>query len=174
MKVLDAIVDHKRDNSAISIADAYTTGRAGNRIPKITTRGWQLLCQWRDGSSDWIPLVDLKDSNPVELAEYAVANKVQEEPAFKWWVSTVLRKRNRIIAKLKSRYWSTSHKFGGRLPKSVREALAIDEETGTTFWRDAIQKEMEKVKVAFEFCENWYFFGILGILGKGPPVLNTT
>jgi hypothetical protein len=84
-----------------------------------------------------------------------VANKVQEEPAFKWWVSTVLRKRNRIIAKLKSRYWSTSHKFGVRLPKSVREALAIDEETGTTFWRDAIRKEMEKVKVAFEFCESW-------------------
>jgi hypothetical protein len=70
MKVLDAIVDHRRDNSAISIVDGYTSGRAGNRIPKITTRGcWQLLCQWRDGSSDWIPLVDLKDSNPVELAE---------------------------------------------------------------------------------------------------------
>jgi hypothetical protein len=155
MKVLDEIVDHRSDNSAITIADGYTTGRAGNRIPKITTRGWQLLCQWRDGSSDWIPLVELKDSNPVELAEYAVANKIQEEPAFKWWVSTVLRKRNRIIAKLKRRYWSTTHKFGIRLPKSVREALAIDEETGTTFWRDAIRKEMEKVKVAFEFCEDW-------------------
>jgi hypothetical protein len=99
--------------------------------------------------------VELKDLNPVELAEYAVANKIQEEPAFKWWVSTVLRKRNRIIAKLKSRYWSTSHKFDVRLPKLVREALAIDEETGTTFWRDAIRKEMEKVKVGFEFCENW-------------------
>jgi hypothetical protein len=122
MKVLDEIVDHRSDNSAVTIADGYTTGRAGNRIPTITTRGWQLLCQWRDGSSDWIPLVELKDSNPVELAEYAVANKIQEEPAFKWWVSTVLRKRNRIIAKLKSRYWSTSHKFGVRLPKSVREA----------------------------------------------------
>jgi hypothetical protein len=155
MKVLDEIVDHRSDNSAITIADGYTTGRAGNRIPKITTRGWQLLCQWRDGSSDWIPLVELKDSNPVELAEYAMANRIQEEPAFKWWVSTVLRKRNRIIAKLKRRYWSTSHKFGVRLPKSVSEALQIDEETGTTFWRDAIRKEMEKVKVAFEFCEHW-------------------
>jgi hypothetical protein len=33
--------------------------------------------------------------------------------------------------------------------------LRIDEETGTTFWMDAIRKEMEKVKVAFEFCESW-------------------
>jgi hypothetical protein len=37
----------------------------------------------------------------------------------------------------------------------VEEALQIDEETGTTFWFDAIRKEMEKVKVAFEFCEDW-------------------
>jgi hypothetical protein len=42
-----------------------------------------------------------------------------------------------------------------RLPKSVAETLKIDEETGTTFLMDAIRKEMEKVKVAFEFCESW-------------------
>jgi hypothetical protein len=114
-----------------------------------------LLCQWRDGSSSWVPLVDLKDSNPVELAEYAVANQIHEEPAFKWWVSDVLRRRNRIIAKLKRRYWRVTHKFGVRLPKTVEEALAIDAETGTTFWTDAIIKEMSKVKIAFEFCEDW-------------------
>jgi hypothetical protein len=57
-------------------------------------KGWKLLCQWRDGSSTWVPLVDLKDSNPVELAEYAVANKLQEEPAFKWWVSSVLETKS--------------------------------------------------------------------------------
>jgi hypothetical protein len=110
--VFDEIIDHAKDNTAVPTADGYTTSHNGNRIPKQTTKGWKLLCQWRDGSSTWVPLVDLKDSNPVELAEYAVANRLQEEPAFKWWVSSVLRKRNRIIAKVKSRYWSTSHKFG--------------------------------------------------------------
>jgi hypothetical protein len=155
-RVLDAIIDHRQDNSAIPISDGFTISRNGNRAPKKTTCGWQLLCQWKDGSSDWVPLVELKDSNPVDLAEYAVlANKVQEEPAFKWWVSHVLRKRNSIIAKIKSRYWSMTHKFGIRLPKSVREALMIDQETGTTFWMDAIKKEMEKVGVAFEFVEQW-------------------
>ena len=57
--------------------------------------------------------------------------------------------RDRIIAKVKSRYWETTHKFGIRLPKTVKEALQVDEETGTTFWRDAIRKEMSNVKVAF-------------------------
>jgi hypothetical protein len=33
--------------------------------------------------------------------------------------------------------------------------LSIDAETGTSFWTDAIMKEMSKVKIAFEFCEDW-------------------
>ena len=50
-----------------------------------------------------MPLKDLKDTNPIELAEYAVANKIAEEPAFSWWVSFCLNKRNRIINKVKSK-----------------------------------------------------------------------
>jgi hypothetical protein len=64
------------------------------------------------------------------------------------WVHTVLRKRNRIVAKVK-RYWQTTNKFGIRLPKTVAEALAIDDQTGTDFWRKALGKEMNKVKVAW-------------------------
>ena len=37
------------------------------------------------------------------------------------------------------------------MPHSVQEALTIDKETGTDFWWQAIQKEMKKVMVAFEF-----------------------
>jgi len=36
------------------------------------------------------------------------------------------------------------------VPKTVQEALAIDERTGTEFWRKAIDKEMSKVKVAWK------------------------
>jgi hypothetical protein len=43
-------------------------------------------------------LMDLKASNPVEVAEYAVANNLLEEPALKWWVPHVLCRRNRIIS----------------------------------------------------------------------------
>jgi hypothetical protein len=153
--VLDEIIDHAKDQSAIPISDGFTIGYNGNRIPKKTTRGWKLLCQWKDGSTSWVPLVELKDSNPVELAEYAVGNKIDQEPAFRWWVADVLRKRNRIIAKVKRRYWRTTHKFGIRLPKTVEEAIQIDRETNTTYWTDAIKKEMERVGIAFEFIENW-------------------
>ena len=36
------------------------------------------------------------------------------------------------------------------MPKTVEEALAIDEETGTDFWRKALGKEMATVKVAWK------------------------
>ena len=151
--VLQEITDHKKDRRAIHTSNGHKLTRKGIRIPKATSKGWKLLCQWKDGSSNWIDLRHLKDSNPIEVAEYAVANRLQDEPAFKWWVPETLRTRNRIIGKVKSRYWKTSHKYGIRLPRSVQEALQIDKETGTDFWWQAIQKEMKKVMIAFEYDE---------------------
>ena len=85
-------------------------------------------------------LKDLKESRPIEVAEYSVANRIVEEPAFKWWVPHMIRKRNRIISNVKSRHWQTTHKFDIRLPKTTKEALQIDKLTGTDFWRKAINK----------------------------------
>ena len=51
---------------------------------------------------------------------------------------------------MKTRYHRTTQKFGIELPKIVKRALEIDEETGTTFWRDALQKEMGTVMKAFD------------------------
>jgi hypothetical protein len=87
-QLLSEITDHRADNSAIQITDGFVTSRNGNRVPKATTRGWSLLVAWKDGSSDWVPLKDLKDAYPVQIAEYAVANKIANEPAFNWSVHT--------------------------------------------------------------------------------------
>ena len=65
-------------------------------------KGWVLCCLWKDNSSSWIPLTDLKESNPVETAEYAVSCNIAMEPAFKWWVPYVLKKRARIIGLVKA------------------------------------------------------------------------
>ena len=108
------------------------------------------MAEWKDGSSSWIPLKDLKASNPVELAEYTAGKRLDVEPAFKWWVRDMLRGRNIIIAKVEAKYWRTTHKFGIRVPKSIDEALAIDKENGNTLWYTAIQKEMKNVHVDFE------------------------
>ena len=110
--------------------------------------------EWKDGNSSWVSLNDMKDSYPLDTAEYSVMNKISTEPAFAWWVPHVLQKRSRIIDKVKSKYWKRTHKYGIRLPHSVEEALRIDEETETGFWRMAIEKEMKNVMPAFEFRDD--------------------
>jgi Reverse transcriptase (RNA-dependent DNA polymerase) len=113
-----------------------------------------LCVQWKDGTTTWVSLAELKDSNPLELAEYAVVNGIQDKPAFNWWVKDVMRARTSIISKVKSRYWKTTHKYGVRLPHSVEEALQIDRNTGTTLWQEAILKERTRVCVAWMARDN--------------------
>ena len=120
----------------------------------MTTKGWKLLCSWKDGSSSWVPLKDLKESNPIEVAEYAVANKISEEPAFIWWVRSFLRKRDRIIKKVNKRHLKRTHKYGIEVPRDVKHALEIDERTGTDYWQKAIKKEMKNVMCAFKFSDD--------------------
>ena len=38
--------------------------------------------------------------------------------------------------------------------KTIKKALQIDRDTGTRHWRDAIEKEMKNVMVAFEFNDD--------------------
>ena len=47
---------------------------------------------WKDGMSDWVSLQDMKESFPIQTAEYAVVNKIVEEPAFAWWIKDILKK----------------------------------------------------------------------------------
>ena len=150
MTLLDEILDHKVDENAVKKEDGWKPGPNGSRVPRETTKGWWLLVRLKDHSTEWIKLKDLKDSNPLEVAQYAVDNKLTDEPAFKWWVPFTIRKRNRILKAMKKRYFRTHQKFGIELPKTVERALEIDKETGTTFWRDAIEKEMKTVMVAFD------------------------
>ena len=74
-----------------------------------------MLVSWKDRLSDLLPLKDLKEAQPVQIAEYVAANRIANESALNWWVHTVLQNRNRIVAKVK-RYWRTTHKFGIRVP----------------------------------------------------------
>lgn len=60
----------------------------------------------------------------------------------------------KILSKVKSKYWERSHKFGIRIPKSIQEAINIDKENGDTLWTDAIAEEMNKVMIAFELYDD--------------------
>jgi len=147
--VLDSIIGHRCTQEALTKEQGWSVGKS-NKTRKPTTAGWELLVVWKDGSNRWIPLSELKNSCPIEVAEYARSQNIDDEAAFAWWVPHTLRKKEAIMAKVKSRYWRTSEKFGLKLPHSVEEALKIDTENRNSHWRDAIKKELLNVKIAFE------------------------
>jgi hypothetical protein len=131
LMLLKELTDHRKGDDAIDIANGFIVMPNGRRVRKRTTKGWKLQVKWKDGTTTWVPLKDLKETNPVEVAEYAIANNIHQEPAFAWWVNTVMQRRDRIVAKLQKKYWRMDYKFGIRIPKTVDEALQIDKATGT-------------------------------------------
>ena len=84
--LLDMIVGHRRSGDAVSKENAFARTSGGSKRRRETTKGWQILCQWKDGSTTWNKLKDVKDSYPVELAEYAIQEGIKDGPAFKWLV----------------------------------------------------------------------------------------
>jgi hypothetical protein len=100
--LFDEIVDHKRGADAVKPEEGFEQYR-GRSVPKRTTRGWKLCVKWKDGSTSWVPLKDIKESHPIQVAEYATANQLATEPAFRWLVPWTLKKRERIIQATKFR-----------------------------------------------------------------------
>ena len=155
LTLMEGIVDYKMDKSlAVAKEDGYVTGRNGRKKLRKTTVGWKLLVRWKDKSETWVPLKDMKESHPVEVAEFATARGIDDQPAFRWWVPYTLRKRDVIISAVRSRIRKTTHKYGIELPTSVEHAYDIDRRNGNTFWRDAISKEMTNVGIAFEILDH--------------------
>lgn len=151
-QLLDSIVSHRKDHSAVDIKDGYIIIN-GRKSRATTTQGWFFNVKWKDGSTSELPLRDMKESNPIEVAEYATKYQLEKEPAFAWWVPWIMKKRNRIISAVNQRTRQTSRKYGIEVPSSVEEAHRLDTKNGNTYWRDAITKEMKNVAVAFRILD---------------------
>jgi hypothetical protein len=158
--LLYEIVDQKSSGEGTKMADKYFITKTGTKRMHQTAQGWKFLVQWADGTCKCHNLKILKESNPVQVAEYITSRNTAEEPAFASWISYVLRKRDVIVPAVNSRVRKTSHKYGIELPTSVKHAIEIDCKNGHTLWQDAHSKEMGNVCVAFE---------ILGPGMKVPP-----
>lgn len=110
---MSELTDHKKDGTAVLEAGAQVVWN-GVRRRRQTTQGWKLCSEWKDGSTTWETLRELKESHPVTVTECAVANKMDHEPAFAWWVHKAQKKRE-LQAQPKA--WD-------RAPKDGEESLA--------------------------------------------------
>ena len=72
-----AIINHRKNTKAVDKVDQFRT-----HYGKKTTTGWNLEVEWKDGTTSWLPLKEIKEKNPVEVANYAISNRIDTEPAF--------------------------------------------------------------------------------------------
>ena len=100
--LFDCIVNHKKSDKALT-NKTQSMSHNGKECMKRSTVGWHLCVQWLDSSTSWQTLKDLKESYPLKVAEYAVTQGIENEPTFNWWVTFVLKKRERIIKAVKGR-----------------------------------------------------------------------
>jgi Reverse transcriptase (RNA-dependent DNA polymerase) len=152
-RLMEELINHRTDGKAVKIADQFTTIRGQQHMQK-TTIGWSICVQWKNSGTSWERLSDLKESNPLKVAEYAVGQGIDHEPAFSWWVPHVLKNRERIISAVNKHYHKRTHKFGIEVPKSVADVVRLNQEKGNTLWMDAVALEMAAVKVSFKLLDD--------------------
>ena len=58
-----------------------------------------------------------------------------------------------MISKVLTRFHKSNRKFGIAIPRNYDEAILFDTENGNHLWRNAIDKEMSNVKVAFKILD---------------------
>ena len=59
-KISDQVQRHRKTDEAIEKYDEYVKDSKGRRSRKITTKGYDFLTKFRDGSESWIQLAYLK------------------------------------------------------------------------------------------------------------------
>jgi hypothetical protein len=147
--LLEGIVDHKKDFYAFKPADTYIKHGRNKKVRK-TTKGCHLCVECNDGTTSWELPTDIKENNPVEVADYAVVKSLLDAPAFVWWDPHVLKNRSRFIASVTKRYHNHTHKFGIEVPKSWDDCVRLDKENDNTLWQDAVRKETKNVRITFK------------------------
>ena len=87
------ILNYCKTTNAVAISDSTAFGRNVRRYQRKTTAGWNLLIGMKDGSEQWYTLKYMKESYPIQIAEYDVATGISNDPAFSWWVPYTIKRR---------------------------------------------------------------------------------
>jgi hypothetical protein len=151
--LLDDIIDFRRNDTAIDKADAlwYSEWRKMETIYNsrmAITMSMEGREHQLGGSQRYETFL------PGPSGRLCIANKIDDEPAFAWWVAHVFKTRDHILSKIKSKYLECStHKLGLKIPKTVAQAQAINKENGDKLWWASIVIEMKNVRPAFEWWE---------------------
>ncbi|KAL7476421.1 hypothetical protein ACHAW6_005711 [Cyclotella cf. meneghiniana] len=82
--MLDTIVDERKNPDVAISWNNQVKIINSKKVVSFSTRGWELCCEWKDDSSSWQKLSDLKESHPLWVADFTLATGIADEPAFNY------------------------------------------------------------------------------------------
>ena len=82
--ILYSITGTRTDGTQVLQKDTFVHTSTGTKIIVNTTQIWEIFIQCKDVSTTWNTLKNVKDLYPVQMDEFAVENRISEEPEFSW------------------------------------------------------------------------------------------
>ena len=151
--LIDKLKDYQINEEAILTNQGTYKTISGFDRKIRTTKVWEFYDRWQDGSGNWIKMKNLKDSYPVPFDDYSVANRLQVEPTFAWWVPYIPKKIIAIIGKIKYKFWKKTQKYGIQKQRNAKKAKDIDTKNRNKLWEESWVMEMTNNRCAFEKYE---------------------
>ena len=70
--LFEGIIDHQNDRSGVNNQDYFNRIKIGNKRQRKTTKGWEIIVQWKERRLNWIYLKEINNYYPVHIVGYEV------------------------------------------------------------------------------------------------------
>ncbi|MGH3053882.1 MAG: chromo domain-containing protein, partial [Gaiellaceae bacterium] len=124
-----------------------------HRLIKGKSHQYKVLVKWTTGETSWEPKNVIHATDPVTLAKYAKENNLLELDGWKKY-KALCRNEKRYIRMLNQAQLRNAKlasgvdlrtKFGVKIPRTEKEAIAFDRSNGNNLWQAAIKIEMDMI-----------------------------
>lgn len=132
--LLGSIIGNLITGEELKNEDDFIVTNNGVKRRFQTSKGYHINILWKDCSKKWINMNYVKESFPIQFAEYSRENELSDEKEFKWWDPFTIKKIQRILYKLKVKFWDTTKNYGIIIPRKVKEYLLIDVDNSNNMW----------------------------------------
>ena len=102
--IIDSSTGTRTDSTHALQQDVFVYTSTRTKIRVNTNKLWYIYNQWKERSTTWNTVKNVKYLYLFQIDQFAVENRISEEPAFVWWAKYVLKKQDRIISKTQ-RFW---------------------------------------------------------------------
>ena len=119
--------------------------------PEYKGSSYNVKVHWENGEVTWEPLDEMIKDDPVTLANYAKKCGLLDTPGWKRLkryaksVKKLQRMLKQVHAFKNNTRKTEMYMFGVRVPRTMKEALALDQKNNNTKWKDAIDTEINQL-----------------------------